>query len=621
MNSYLLRRLTPFFIVSILIELTFMIWQMIGHSANVDFSFMAMVKTSGVLILTTAVSFLFVMLPYTLYLLLLPSKYQNGRFDKIITTFSFLLFVLSTLCEEAASQIFWEEFSSAFNFIAVDYIIFTKKVLLNLEQTYSIIWLLGSILSLSIIITLLAYRWLFTTISAPKFRMRLFQSVIYGFVCVLAYLNINMANIEISPNSFNNEIAKEGTYSLFRSLHKNEVDYNKFYITHDEKENLEILQKNFNGSNVTFIEPKKNINRQISSFRPEKRANVIVILMKNLNAKYMAPSYKEYVPNISKLTSQSIYFPNAYATGDRSVRAIEAITLSMPPLPGLSVLGSPDNKNLHSLGSIFKSKGYDNKWIYGGYGRMDNIDEYFAGNNFKVLDRTHWSKGDISFANIWGTSDEDLYRKILNEADISFAEDKPFLSVALTMSNHHPYTYPDGKIETPLNDTPRHKAMKYADFALGEFLKEAQTKPWFDNTLFVFMTDRASGNARTQSSTLEDYRIPLIIYGPKFVKSQKIETPISQLDVTPTLLGLLDFNYQSRFYGQDALKPSYQPRIFFGSWQKIGYAQNGVEIILNPGRSYGITPTNTSETLKEKYLNEAVAYYQQAADWNNNLKE
>lgn len=270
MNSYLLRRLAPFFVFSVLVEFGFMALQLYQNAANVDFSFLTMVKTGGVLLLTTSVSFLFVMQPYVFYLLVLPRRRQNGRLDKIITTTAFFVFAVSTLCEEAASQIFWEEFASSFNFIVVDYIIFTHQVLSNLEHAYPVIKILLGILAAAVVFTLLAYRWLFTAIEAPKFNRRLFQSVIYGLVCILAYLNINVAQIEIAPDSYNNEIAKEGTYSLFSSLHKNEIDYDKFYLTQPREKNLEILQNIFAGKNVTFTEPKKDIARQINSFRPEK---------------------------------------------------------------------------------------------------------------------------------------------------------------------------------------------------------------------------------------------------------------------------------------------------------------------------------------------------------------
>lgn len=598
-----------------------MIFQMVQNRANIDFSFFPLTKTMGVLLLTTMVSFLFVMLPYVFYLLVLPRNKQNSRLDKTVTVFAFFFFTISMLCEEIASQMFLEEFSSAFNFIAIDYFIYTNEVLKNIEQAYPIIWVLAGILISGIIITVLASKYLFTKLEAPVFAKRLFQSIIYIFVCVLAYLNIDVAKIEINHNSYNDEIAREGTYSLFNSFHKNDVDYEKFYISHNKEKNLEILQRNLNTSNVTFTEPKKDISRQISSFRPEKRANVIIIMMRNLKSKYLEEPYLDLTPNLNKLIKQSLYFKNVYATGGRTVRGVEAITLSLPPVAGLSVIRSHNNDKLYNLGSIFKSKGYDNKWIYGGYGFFDNMDEYFGNNGFEVIDRGVWNKGDIRYANIWGASDEDIFRKTISEADKSFAKDKPFFTMAMTLSNHHPYTFPKNKIETSSGNSKKHNAIKYADFALGEFIGEVQNKPWFNNTLFVFVADRASGSTRSSKASLEDYRVPFIIYAPNFVKAEQIDTPVSMIDVSPTVLGLLDFNYESRFYGQDILKDSYKSRIFIGGYQKLGYSQDGVGIILFPAKQYSVVQKNAPAGIVAENLDEAIAYYQQASDWAENLKE
>ena len=621
MSSYLLRRLTPFFIFSIAVELGFMSLQLYQNAANVDFSFLALVKTAGVLLLTTAVSFLFVMQPYVFYLLVLPRHKQNSRMDKIITTTAFFVFAVSSFCEEAASQIFWEEFSSSFNFIVVDYILFTHQVLSNLEHAYPVIKILLGILIAAIAFTLLAYHWLFTTIEAPKFSRRLFQSIIYGLICILAYLNTNVAQIEITPDSYNNEIAKEGTYSLFSSLHKNEIDYNKFYLTQPREKNLKILQKIFTGKNITFTEPKKDITRQISSFRPEKRANVIIVIMRGISAAYLEKDRADYMPNLQKLASQSLYFPNAYATGNNSSRAIEAIDLSLPPLPGLPMLSLPGGKNLHGLGAIFKSKGYDNKWIYGSYGMLDRMDEFLADGDFQIMDRSRWNRGEITYADLLSASDEDLYRKTICEADKSTEADKPFFSLLLTSSNRYPYAVPEYFTAAPENTTRRQKAVRYTDYAIGRFMEEARTKPWFDNTVFIFVSDRASKKSVSSSASLENNRIPLLIYAPKFVKAQSLTHPISQIDIAPTLLGLLDFSYESRFFGNDALSANYTPRIFFSRWQKIGSQSNNIKISLVPGKNYTYLPDSANNDIVQKHLDETIAFYQQASERCKNPEE
>lgn len=197
------------------------------------------------------------------------------------------------------------------------------------------------------------------------------------------------------------------------------------------------------------------------------------------------------MPNLQKLAEQSLYFPNAYATGRNSARAIEAIDFSLPPLPGLPILSLPGSKNLHGLGSIFKSKGYDNKWIYGSYGMLDRMDGFLADGDFKIMDRSRWRKGEITYADLLSVSDEDLYRKTIAEADKSAAADKPFFSLLMTSSNRYPYAVPDTFADFPANATRRQKAVRYADYALGRFIEEARSKPWFDNTVFVFVSDRA----------------------------------------------------------------------------------------------------------------------------------
>ena len=459
MNSYLLRRLLPFFIFNIGIELCFMLLQVVQNATNFDFSFLAIVKTLGVLLLTSSVSFLFVMQAYVFYLLILPHDKQNSRLDKIITTATFFVFAVSALCKGAVSQIFWEEFSSSFNYIVIDYIIFTHQVLGNLEHAYPIAKILIAIFVTAIIFTILAYRWLFTEIKAPAFGRRLFQSIIYGMVCILAYININVADMEISPNSFNDEIAKEGAFSLFNSLHKNEIEYDKFYMTNSQTDNLQILQKIFGSKNITFINPKKNITRQISSFKPEKRANVMLVIMRGISSEHLNAKHKGYIPNLQKLSTQSLYFPNTYATTPSTFGALEAIDLSLPPLPGLSLFGLPNNQQPHGLGAIFKSKGYDTKWIYASYGVLDQTDKFLAEGDFEILDRSKWQKGDISYADLLSASDEDLYNKALSEADKSFASDKPFFSLLLTSSNRYPYSLPDSFTGFPETANRRQKAV------------------------------------------------------------------------------------------------------------------------------------------------------------------
>ena len=430
-----------------------------------------------------------------------------------------------------------------------------------------------------------------------------------------------MSNLEVNTNRYNNELSKNGRYSLFSAYLKNEISYHDFYITHDPQTNIEILQNKFKGNNISF-KNDTSITRQIHSPRPEQKHNVIIVLMESMSSKFLTenryPGLYKVTPNLDRLSKEGIFFSNTYASGTRSVRGIEAITLSIPPLPGQSIVRRPGNENLHSLGSVFAKKGYDTKWIYGGYGYFDNMNYFLGNNGFQIIDRNTWAENEITFANAWGASDEDTFAKVIKEADKSYASGKPFLSLILTISNHRPYTYPDGKIDIKGG---REGGVKYADYAIGEFIKKAQSKPWFDNTLFIFVADHTAGAAGDEEITLADHHIPWIIYAPKLVKAQRIDTPVSQLDVLPTILGLLDFDYESHFYGQDALAPNYESRFFVSNFQKIGYVKDGIDIILKPIKEHSFHPQKVSSQKQKELLNEAVAFYQTASDWKHNLKD
>src|SRR5882672_6686152 len=126
------------------------------------------------------------------------------------------------------------------------------------------------------------------------------------------------------------------------------------------------------------------------------------------------------------------------------------------------------------------------------------------------------------------------------------------LAHIMTVSNHRPFAYPPGRIDIP-SGTGREGAVKYTDFAIGQFIDAARAKPWFDRTLFVIVADHThKGRGRTELPP-ENYHIPLIVYAPGHVAPGRVDTIASQIDVGPTILGMLGFGYRSRFFGHDIL--------------------------------------------------------------------
>lgn len=221
MNSFLIRRLAPFFIFTLIIEFGTLIIQAMVRFNEVDWSFMPIVNTIGILGLTSFVAFIYLMIPYVIYLWLLPAKLVNTRFDRIITVGSFAVYVYSSLTEEIASILFWERFGSSFNDIAVDYFRNPRGAMEQIVAEFPIEWYLLGILAVTAAVVWFCREYLFTSLPVPNWRKRLLDTIIYAGCCLTAFYNIkDEQRLVINENPYNNELAKEGTYSLFKTIWK-----------------------------------------------------------------------------------------------------------------------------------------------------------------------------------------------------------------------------------------------------------------------------------------------------------------------------------------------------------------------------------------------------------------
>jgi phosphoglycerol transferase MdoB-like AlkP superfamily enzyme len=188
----------------------------------------------------------------------------------------------------------------------------------------------------------------------------------------------------------------------------------------------------------------------------------------------------------------------------------------------------------------------------------------------------------------------------------------------MTTSNHRPFTYPEGLIDIPSGKN-REGAVKYCDYAIGELIRKASTKPWFINTLIVIMADHCAGSAGQSELPFMEYQIPLIIYNPGLIQPQRVDKLSGQIDVAPTLFGLLNWNYESKFFGKDIMKmrPD-EERAFIANYQKLGYIKNDRLTILSPQQkvtSYKIDRFSgaiETSTIVEDVVNDAITYYQSA---------
>ncbi len=626
-----------FILLSTLIRLIFVIWVF----KELEFSLIQIGKTFLIGFLFDLGTVSFFALPYALYLLAFPRRWHGSVFDRIVTWFAYSLGLVIFLFSFFAEITFWEEFKNRFNFIAVDYLIYTYEVVKNINESYPIPWLIAGILILTAILLFMTVRrgvFMATFQSKNTFREKLFPTLlVLGTVLVFAFF-VKNKDAEQFENRYNNEIAKTGIYSFFAAFRNNELSYADFYKTLPIKEAFAEVKTEFKDRGDSLLFPEKElIYRNISNTDslPEKRPNVIFICVESLSAKFLGSfgNTENITPTLDSLAGHSVFFTNLFATGTRTVRGMEAITLSIPPTPGRSIVKRENNQQLFTIGEVFRQKGYNRNFFYGGDGYFDNMNSFFGGNGFNIVDRgrgflmdesitttrTNIEDDEVTFENAWGIADEDIYNKVIKIADEAHSAGKPFFDFVMTTSNHRPYTYPEGKIDIP-SGSGRSGAVKYTDYAIGEFLKNAQKREWFKNTVIIIMADHCASSAGRQELDIKNYHIPALMLNLPNTPPQKVDKMASQIDIFPTLFSLLNWNYATNLYGTDILKmkPS-EERAFVGTYRKLGLLKaDGKVMVLGDQRASNFYEWNreSNELLplkeNEAFLREIISNYQTA---------
>ncbi|MGB2679896.1 MAG: LTA synthase family protein [Candidatus Competibacter sp.] len=527
-------------------------------------------------------------LPLGLLLAACPARWTRWRAFQLLVLLATAGGLFALLFGAAAEWFFWTEFSSRFNFIAVDYLIYTDEVIGNIRQSYPVGWILSALGGLSLLAALSIRRRIARQLSrVTPLKVRLGWLAAHALAAAGLLAVVSGDARDSLQNAYAREIAGNGLFEFARAFKNNELEYSRFYRTLPEDRVYARLRQEMllTGGRPLSADPRQ-LAYQVTGQGLEHRPNVVLVMLESMSADFMQAfgNVKNITPTLDRLTGESLFFPRAFASGTRTVRGLEALALSAPPTPGNAIVRRPHNEHLFSLASVFNAKGYASLFLYGGYGYFDNMSGFFSQNGYEVIDRLAVDKSQIHHETIWGIADEDLYTKALESFDAKHAASRPFFAHLMTTSNHRPYTYPDGRIDIP-SKTGRDGAVKYADWALGDFLARAAHKPWFDDTVFVIVADHQASAAGKTDLPLARYRIPLLIYSPKLFPPSRNERLIAQIDIAPTLLGLLNWSYVSKFIGHDVNRlPPGKEHALISTYQTVGYLENDRLVILNPGQ-------------------------------------
>ncbi len=444
-------------------------------------------------------------------------------------------------------------------------------------------------------------------------RERFIAALVWSVAPMVSYHALDAGARDFSANSTLNELAANGYFELAHALRHSEPDYAQAYKTLPRDTALSQLAHELAHERTSSPSGGSGLERDVSAALPggEKPLHVVLIMLDSLGADEVGAlgNSRHLTPHLDALAAESLLFSRVYATSHHSPVGQEALALSVPPAPGGRVMtASSSQARRVSLADVLRSKGYEALYAYAGNDHLGNMKPFFAAHGYHVATLPEG-----------GSDDDALYAQVLLALARAHASGQPLLAQVMTRAGY-------GRQADGREGGEDARRIRSTDAALGRFMAAARSQPWFDQTLFVLVADRARADEHHhhKAGHLASYRIPLLMHAPKHVQPGRIDTVASQIDVAPTVLALLNMSYRSHFFGQNILKEgAIHQRALFSDERMVAYCEDGVVVELRPQARYRLVRADTGQVLKpdartDELLTDAISYYQMASESYHN---
>ena len=290
--------------------------------------------------------------------------------------------------------------------------------------------------------------------------------------------------------------------------------------------------------------------------------NVVILIVESLSKEYIGSlnsdldsgNYKGYTPFLDSLITQSYTFAHSFSNGMKSIDAMPSILASIPSIPTPFVLSIYSNNTIKGLASHLADKGYDCSFFHGAPNGSMGFNAIANTTGFQhYYGKTEYNNDADNDGN-WGIWDEPFLQYMAQTLN---TKKEPFFASVFTLTSHHPFVIPqkhEGQFDKGTQQI--HQCIGYTDMALRRFFETASQMPWFENTLFVITADHTNYQVAYKKSktSLGRFAVPIIFYDPSGqLKGIEMQRTVQQIDIMPTVLGLLNYDKPFFAFGFNAL--------------------------------------------------------------------
>lgn len=378
-------------------------------------------------------------------------------------------------------------------------------------------------------------------------------------------------------NAMLNQLGLNPNFTLARSWLDSLDPDNQTVMFMPDEEAIENMQQYLG---IEKPDEEYPLARAVEGSPNPKDYNVIVVIMESMSYNKTAHggNSRNLTPFLDSLMDKSLSFNNCYTSGTHTYCGIYTTFTSYPVVFRNHALKRIPVLQYDGFAAVLQNLGYQTAYFTTHDKEFDNVAGFLSLNGVqRVVSQADYPVSEVKTT--LGVPDDYMFRYSMDIYDYMAAQGKPFFAAMMTASDHGPYYIPD--YYEPRSTELKYQITEYADWSLQRFMELASTKSWYDNTLFVFVADHGAALDTDYSIPLSYFHSPLVFYIPG-MEAVASEALASQMDIFPTVMGILGKPYVNNTFGIDLLNDS-RPYVYFMGDDKYGVLDGEWLFINKPG--------------------------------------